>query len=108
MAQALRLLEQRFFESDNEAAGAAAPPGQHGYHPKAVELAAEILHRVGRIPIPKDNISVIGGAIVLQMGRPIGAWPFNSAANFLDFISGKLGEWKDTPGASNNFRAKKL
>jgi hypothetical protein len=108
MAQALRLLEQRFSESDKEAAGAAALPAQHGYHPKAVELAAEILHRVGRIPIPRDNISVIGGAIVLQLGRPIGAWPFNSAANFLDFISGKLGEWKDAPGGANILRAKKL
>ena len=107
MAQALRLLEQRFSENDNEA-GATALHAQHGYHPKAVELAAEILHRVGRIPIPKDNISVIGGAIVLQLGRPVGAWPFNSAANFLDFISGKLGEWKDTPRAANILQAKKL
>lgn len=108
MAQALRLLEQRFSENDNEAAGAHAPHAQHGYHPKAVELAAEILHRIGRIPIPKDNISVIGGAIVLQMGRPLGAWPFNSAANFLDFISGKLGEWKDTPRAANILQARKI
>jgi hypothetical protein len=95
MAQALRLFEQKFSDNDNEKHGTAVTPARHGYHPNAVELAAEILHRVGRIPIPKDDISVIGGAIVLQMGGPMGAWPFNSAANFLEFISAKLVERND-------------
>jgi hypothetical protein len=94
MAQALRLFEQRFSENDNDSPGTAV---FHGYHPNAVELAAEILQRVGRIPIPKDDVAVIGGAIVLQMGGPMGAWPFNSAANFLEFISGKLGQSSYAP-----------
>jgi hypothetical protein len=61
---------------------------------KALSLASEILKRAGPIqpPVPHDMQTILQftGAPIVKHGMVKGAEPFNAAAEFLDYLSGKL------------------